>query len=50
MLLKQSEYRTIKDMFERVMKRQEEMDQKLSNHKKDLEALGKALQSAVEVD
>ena len=50
MLLKQSDYQTIKNMFERVMKRQEEMNQKLSSHKKDLKALGKALDSAVAVD
>ena len=47
MLLKHSDYKTIKDMFERVMKRQKEMNQKLSNHKNDLETLGKALESAV---
>ena len=50
MLLKQSDYKTIKKMFERVMKRQEEMNQKLSLHKKDLETLGKALESAVTAD
>jgi bacterioferritin (cytochrome b1) len=50
MLLKQSDYKTIKKMFERVMKRQEEMNQKLSNHRKDLEVLGKALESAVAED
>jgi ABC-type Fe3+-citrate transport system substrate-binding protein len=50
MLLKRSDYKTIKDMFERVMKRQKEMNQKLSNHKKDLEALGKALKAAVAVN
>ena len=50
MLLKQSDYQTIKNMFERVMKRQEEMNQKLSSHKEDLKALGKALDSAVVVD
>jgi len=50
MLLKQSDYKTIKKMFERVMKRQEEMNQKLSFHKKDLETLGKALESAVAAD
>ena len=50
MLLKQSDYKTIKKMFERVMKRQEEMNQKLSFHKKDLETLGKALESAVVAD
>ena len=50
MLLKQSDYKTIKKMFERVMKRQEEMNQKLSSHKKDLETLGKALESAVAAD
>ena len=50
MLLKQSDYQTIKNMFERVMKRQEEMNQKLSNHKEDMKALGKALDSAVVVD
>ena len=46
MLLRQSDYQTIKKMFGRVMKRQEEMNQKLSSHKKDLETLGKALGSA----
>ena len=50
MLLKRSDYKTIKDMFERVIKRQKEMDQKLSNHREDLEALGKALKAAVAVD
>jgi hypothetical protein len=50
MLLKQSDYKTIKKMFKRVMKRQEEMNQKLSFHKKDLETLGKALESAVAAD
>jgi uncharacterized membrane protein (UPF0182 family) len=50
MLLKQSDYKTIKKMFERVMKRQEEMNYKLSNHRKDLEVLGKALESAVAED
>jgi uncharacterized protein len=50
MLLKQSDYKTIKDMFEKVMKRQEEMNQKLSLHSKDLETLGKALGSAVVVE
>ena len=50
MLLKQSDYKTIKKMFERVMKRQEEMNQKLSNHRADLEVLGKALESAVTAD
>jgi hypothetical protein len=50
MLLKQSDYKTIKKMFKRVMKRQEEMNQKLLFHKKDLETLGKALESAVAAD
>jgi len=50
MLLKQSDYKTIKNMFEKVMKRQEEMNQKLSLHSKDLETLGKALESAVVAD
>jgi uncharacterized membrane protein (UPF0182 family) len=50
MLLKQSDYKTIKKIFKRVMKRQEEMNQKLSFHKKDLETLGKALESAVAAD
>lgn len=50
MILKQSDYRTIKDMFESVMKRQEEMNQKLSFHNKDLRALGKALESATVAD
>jgi uncharacterized membrane protein (UPF0182 family) len=50
MQLKQTDYQTIKSMFERVMKRQEEMNQKLSNHKEDLKALGKALDSAVAMD
>ena len=50
MLLKQSDYKTIKKMFKRVMKRQEEMNQKLSFHKKDLETRGKALESAVAAD
>jgi len=50
MLLKQSDYKTIKKMFKRVMKRQEEMNQKLSFHKRDLETLGKALESAVVAD
>jgi uncharacterized membrane protein (UPF0182 family) len=48
--LKQTDYQTIKNMFERVMKRQEEMNQKLSNHKEDLKALGKALDSAIAID
>ena len=50
MQLKQTDYQTIKNMFERVMKRQEEMNQKLSNHKEDLKALGKALDSAIAID
>ena len=50
MLLKQSDYKTIKKMFKRVMKRQEDMNQKLSSHKKDLETLGKALEAAVAAD
>jgi len=50
MLLKQSDYKTIKKMFGRVIKQQQEMNQKLSLHKKDLETLGKALESAVAVD
>ena len=50
MLLKQSDYQTIKKMFDRVTKRQEEMNQKLSNHREDLKALGKALDSAVVAD
>ena len=50
MLLRQSDYQTIKKMFGRVIKRQKEMDQKLSNHREDLEALGKALKAAVAVD
>jgi len=37
-------------MFESVMKRQEEMNQKLSFHNKDLRALGKALESATVAD
>jgi len=48
--LKQTDYQTIKNMFERVMKRQEEMNQKLFNHKEDLKTLGKALDSAVNID
>ena len=48
--LKQTDYQTIKNMFERVMKRQEEMNQKLFNHKEDLKALGKALDSAIAID
>jgi uncharacterized membrane protein (UPF0182 family) len=50
MILKQSDYRTIKDMFKSVMKRQEEMNRKLSFHNKDLRALGKALESATVAD
>jgi hypothetical protein len=50
MQLKQADYQTIKNMFERVMKRQEEMNQKLSNHKEDLKTLGKALDSAITMD
>jgi hypothetical protein len=50
MQLKQTDYQTIKNMFERVMKRQEEMNQKLSNHKEDLKTLGKALDSAIAMD
>ena len=50
MQLKQTDYQTIKSMFERVMKRQEEMNQKLSNHKEDLKTLGKALDSAITMD
>jgi hypothetical protein len=45
-LLGRSDYQKIKDTFERVMKRQGEMDQKLSDHRRDLETLGKALESA----
>ena len=47
MLFKQSDYRTIKNLFDRVMKRQEEMNKKLSNHEVDLKALEKALDSAI---
>jgi hypothetical protein len=50
MVLKQSDYKTIKDMFKSVMKRQKEMNQKLSFHNKDLRALGKALESATVAD
>ncbi|MBT5257307.1 MAG: COG1615 family transporter, partial [Nitrospina sp.] len=50
MILKQSDYKTIKNMFESVMKRQEEMNRKLSFHNKDLRALGKALESATVAD
>jgi hypothetical protein len=48
--LRQTDYQTIKNMFERVMKRQEEMDQKLFNHKEDLKTLGKALDSAININ
>ena len=50
MILKQSDYKAIKNMFESVMKRQEEMNRKLSFHNKDLRALGKALESATVAD
>jgi len=50
MILKQSDYKTIKNILESVMKRQEEMNRKLSFHNKDLRALGKALESATVAD
>ena len=50
MLFKQSDYRTIKNLFDRVMKRQEEMNKKLSNHEVDLKALEKALDSAIAME
>jgi hypothetical protein len=49
-LLKQADYQTIKNLFERAMKRQEEMNQKLSDYNNDIKALGKALDSATVVE
>jgi len=49
-LLKQADYQTIKNLFERAMKRQEEMSQKLSDYNNDMKALGKALGSATVVE
>ena len=49
-ILKQSDYQTIKNLFGRAMKRQEEMNKKLSDYNKDMEALGRALDSATFVD
>ena len=49
-ILKQSDYQTIKNLFGRAMKRQEEMDKKLSDYNEDMEALGRALDSATFVD
>ena len=48
-ILKQSDYQTIKNLFGRAMKRQEEMNKKLSDHNEDMEALGRALDSATVV-
>ncbi|MDP7057084.1 MAG: UPF0182 family protein [Nitrospinaceae bacterium] len=48
-ILKQSDYQTIKNLFGRAMKRQEEMNKKLSDHNEDMEALGRALNSATVV-
>ena len=45
-ILKQSDYQTIKKLFGRAMKRQEEMNKKLSDYNEDMEALGRALDSA----
>ncbi|MDP6657203.1 MAG: UPF0182 family protein [Nitrospinaceae bacterium] len=49
-ILKQSDYQTIKNLFGRAMKRQEEMNKKLSDHNEDMEALGRALDSATVVE
>ncbi len=49
-ILKQSDYQTIKNLFGRAMKRQEEMNKKLSDYNEDMEALGRALDSATFVD
>ena len=49
-ILKQSDYQTIKNLFGRAMKRQEEMNKKLSDYSEDMEALGRALDSATFVD
>ena len=48
-ILKQSDYQTIKNLFGRAMKRQEEMNKKLSDYNEDMEALGRALDSATVV-
>ncbi len=45
-ILKQADYQTIKNLFDRAMKRQEEMNKKLSDYNEDMEALGRALDSA----
>ncbi|MCH8156225.1 MAG: UPF0182 family protein [Nitrospinae bacterium] len=45
-VLNRSDYLRIKSRFERIMKRQGEMDQKLSAQKQDMEALSKALDLA----
>ena len=49
-LLGRSDYQKIRDTFERVMKRQGEMDQKLSDHRRDLETLGEALESVTIIE
>ena len=49
-ILKQSDYQTIKNLFGRAMKRQEEMNKKLSDYNEDMEALGRALDSATVVE
>jgi hypothetical protein len=49
-ILKQSDYQTIENLFGRAMKRQEEMNKKLSDYNEDMEALGRALDSATFVD
>ena len=49
-LLGRSDYQKIRDTLERVMKRQGEMDQKLSDHRRDLETLGEALESVTIIE
>ena len=45
-VLSQSDYIKIKQIFERVLGAQTELDQSLANYKKDLQSLGKVLEEA----
>jgi hypothetical protein len=49
-VLSQSDYLEIKKYFEHVLKTQNQLDQSLVNYRKDLEALGNALDSATVID
>jgi uncharacterized membrane protein (UPF0182 family) len=45
-VLSQSDYTKIKQIFERVMGSQTQLDRSLANYKKDLQSLGKVLEKA----